>query len=551
VRSRPISGQDEQVFGKDPLAVRDTDHYTEEYVTGFVDKWDELIDWKARAESEGAFFIDQLKARGVKKVLDVATGTGFHSVRLLEEGFETVSADGSPEMLAKAFANGVSYGNHILRVVNADWRWLNRDVHGTYDAIICLGNSFTHLFSERDRRKALAEFYAMLNHDGVLIIDQRNYDALLDGEYANAHTYYYCGEDVSAEPEHVDDGLARFRYRFSDGSTYHLNMFPLRKDYTRRLLREVGFQRVESYGDFQETHGADQPDFWIHIAEKSYRADDELKANYSTAVETAREYYNSEDADNFYHIIWGGTDIHVGLYESADEDIATASVRTVERMASKLDLTSATKVIDVGAGYGGSARYLARTYGCHVTCLNLSEVENQRNREANEREGLTHLIDVVDGSFEDIPSQDNAFDVVWSQDAFLHSGDRRRVLEEIVRVLRRGGDVVFTDPMSADGAKREELKPILDRLHLDSMGSPAFYAKEFTKLGLTKEEFEDLTHQLTTHYGRVHDELERRAGELKGKVSDAYQERMKNGLRNWVNGGKSGNLAWGIFHFKQ
>lgn len=487
----------------------------------------------------------------MKKVLDVATGTGFHSVRLLEEGFETVSADGSPEMLAKAFANGVSYGNHILRVVNADWRWLNRDVHGTYDAIICLGNSFTHLFSERDRRKALAEFYAMLNHDGVLIIDQRNYDALLDGDYANKHTYYYCGEDVSAEPEHVDDGLARFVYRFPDDSKYHLNMFPLRKDYTRRLLREVGFQRVDTFGDFQETHAGDQPDFFIHIAEKAYRRDDELKQNYSSAVSTAREYYNSEDADNFYHVIWGGTDIHVGLYDSPNEDIATASVRTVERMATKIDITSKTRVVDIGSGYGGSARYLARTFGCHVTCVNLSEVENDRNRLANEQEGLTHLIEVVDGSFEDLPSQDNAFDVVWSQDAILHSGDRVRVLEEIVRVLRPGGDVVFTDPMASDTAKQEDLKPILDRLHLDTLGTPRFYTREFTRLGLTRAEFEDHTSQLTTHYGRVHDELERRAPELTGKVSEAYQTRMKAGLQNWVNGGSSGNLAWGILHFKK
>src|SRR5690606_15487226 len=216
--------REKQVFGDNPLEVRESDHYTHEYVGSFVEKWDELIDWKKRAESEGSFFIDQLKARGVKKVLDVATGTGFHSVRLLEEGFETVSADGSPEMLAKAFENGLRNGGHILRVVCADWRWLNRDVHGEYDAIICLGNSFTHLFSERDRRKALAEFYAMLKHDGILIIDHRNYDALLDGGYGNKHTYYYCGEDVSAEPVYVDEGLARFRYTFPDKSEYFLNM---------------------------------------------------------------------------------------------------------------------------------------------------------------------------------------------------------------------------------------------------------------------------------------------------------------------------------------
>ncbi|MDH5777270.1 MAG: SAM-dependent methyltransferase, partial [Gammaproteobacteria bacterium] len=41
-----------------------------------------------------------------------------------------------------------------------------------------------------------------------------------------------------------------------------------------------------------------------------------MSAAYSEAVATARDYYNSEDADNFYNIIWGGEDIHIGLYES-------------------------------------------------------------------------------------------------------------------------------------------------------------------------------------------------------------------------------------------
>jgi len=66
-----------QSFGKNPVAVRETDHYKDEYVWGFVDKWDELIDWNRRAKSEGMFFIDHLKERGARRILDVATGTGF------------------------------------------------------------------------------------------------------------------------------------------------------------------------------------------------------------------------------------------------------------------------------------------------------------------------------------------------------------------------------------------------------------------------------------------------------------------------------------------
>ena len=266
-----------QRFGDNPIEVRDTDHYTEEYIYSFVEKWDLLIDWERRAKSEGDFFIETLKSHGAKKVLDVATGTGFHSVRLRKAGFEVTSADGSPEMLAKAFENARRH-DEILQTVQADWRWLNRDIHGKYDAIVCLGNSFTHLFSERDRRKTLAEFYAALRHDGILILDQRNYDGILDEGFSSKHKYYYCGEDVSAEPEHIDDGLARFKYSFPDGSEFHLNMFPLRKAYARRLMYEVGFQEVVTFADFQETHRTHDPDFYIHVASKKYGDDYEEEA---------------------------------------------------------------------------------------------------------------------------------------------------------------------------------------------------------------------------------------------------------------------------------
>lgn len=263
-----------QDYGSNPLEVRDTGHYKEEYIRGFVQKWDELIDWEARAESEGDFFIRVLKERGARKILDVATGTGFHSIRLRKAGFEVVSADGSPEMLAMAFENGRKR-DMILRTVQADWRWLNRDVHGKFDAVICLGNSFTHLFSERDRRKTLAEFYAALRHDGILMLDQRNYDSILDNGYSSKHVYYYCGDNVKVAPEHVDEGLARFTYEFPDNTKYHLNMYPLRKKYVTGLMHDVGFQTVRTYGDFQETYRQDDPDFFVHIAEKKYVEDDE------------------------------------------------------------------------------------------------------------------------------------------------------------------------------------------------------------------------------------------------------------------------------------
>ncbi|MEX0680730.1 MAG: class I SAM-dependent methyltransferase [Balneolales bacterium] len=265
----------QQSYGNDPTAVRESDHYQKEYIEQFVEKWDDLIDWDKRGEGEGNFFIDILEDHGVEKVLDVATGTGYHSVRLLKAGYDVVSADGSPQMLYRAFENAKIQGE-LLRTVQADWRWLNKDIHEKFDAVICLGNSFTHLFSENDRRKALAEFYSVLRHDGILILDQRNYDAILDHGYSSTHKYYYCGEEVEVEPEYVDEGLARFRYHFeNDEDFYYLNMYPLRRDYTRKLMDQVGFQKVETYGDFHETYRKEDPDFFIHVADKKYLKDEE------------------------------------------------------------------------------------------------------------------------------------------------------------------------------------------------------------------------------------------------------------------------------------
>ena len=50
-----------QDYGDNPIAKRETGHYKKEYVQSFVEKWDELIDWDARAKGEGEFFIDELK----------------------------------------------------------------------------------------------------------------------------------------------------------------------------------------------------------------------------------------------------------------------------------------------------------------------------------------------------------------------------------------------------------------------------------------------------------------------------------------------------------
>ena len=271
----------------------------------------------------------------------------------------------------------------------------------------------------------------------------------------------------------------------------------------------------------------------------------------SNAVELAEAYYDSSEADNFYKNIWGGEDIHIGIYKGTDEPIVDASRRTVEAMANRLgDVSEDLRILDIGAGYGGSARYLADRFGCHVTCLNLSETQNTLNRKLTIEAGLSDKVRVVHGDFEHVPEPDNGFDIVWSQDAILHSGNRPRVLDEVRRVLKGGGRFIFTDPMQADDCPYGVLQPILDRIKLSTLGSIAFYRDELGRRGFEEVSVELLTDQLRNHYARIGKALKDNydgAVEMSGQT---YVDNMIRGLQHWVDGADKDYLAWAIMDFK-
>ncbi|TVS13237.1 MAG: methyltransferase domain-containing protein [Wenzhouxiangella sp.] len=273
----------------------------------------------------------------------------------------------------------------------------------------------------------------------------------------------------------------------------------------------------------------------------------------SDSVQIARDYYNSTDADLFYKEVWGGEDIHVGLYRSEDESIAIASRRTVQHMAALAGaLTPSSRMIDLGAGYGGSARYLADRFGLHCVALNLSNVENDRSRQMNRDAGLDDRIEIVEGDFASLDFPDETFDLAWSQEAILHSGSRDKVCAEAARVLKPGGRFVFTDPMQADDASSSSLQAVYDRLHLSSLASPAFYRNVLSASGMREVSFEEYPEQMARHYARVREVLVEQAETLLEKgMSEDYIERMKSGLTHWVDGGRNGVLTWGIFVFEK
>jgi sarcosine/dimethylglycine N-methyltransferase len=169
----------------------------------------------------------------------------------------------------------------------------------------------------------------------------------------------------------------------------------------------------------------------------------------------------------------------------------------------------------------------------------------------NQEQGLSDKIDVVDGNFEQLPFADQSYNVAWSQDSFLHSGDRAQILQEVGRILQPQGQLIFTDIMQTDNCPEGVLQPVLDRIHLASLGSVSFYQKAAAKAGLEEVQVIDLTHQLVNHYSRVAAETKSHYDEAVQESGKDYIDRMLVGLQHWVDAGQNGYLFWGIVQFRK
>ena len=270
-----------------------------------------------------------------------------------------------------------------------------------------------------------------------------------------------------------------------------------------------------------------------------------------SVVSRTRDYYNSNEVLSFQKLIYNYSDhCSIGLYYE-QESIHEAMYKTVEKMASLVPFNESNLVLDMGAGYGGAARYLAKTFDCHVDCLNLSEGQNQRNRELNQKQGLDSQIRVIEGNFEEIPSPNEHYDVVWSQDALLFSSDRVKMLKEVYRVMKKGGHFIFTDPMQSNECPAKVLQHLLHRIHLDTLPSFDFYRNTATALGFEEVELIELTEQLTIHYTRLLEEINTRYETFIKASGKDYIDHQKNGLEHWIEAGKNGHLNWGILHFRK
>ena len=113
-------------------------------------------------------------------------------------------------------------------------------------------------------------------------------------------------------------------------------------------------------------------------------------------------------------------------------------VATAE-LARLAGITAETSVLDIGSGVGGPARFLAGTYGCRVTGVDLSEAFVDAARYLTERTGQGDLVSFQTGSALALPFAGGRFDVVLLQHVAMNIEDRAQLYGEVRRVLRPGG----------------------------------------------------------------------------------------------------------------
>jgi sarcosine/dimethylglycine N-methyltransferase len=127
-----------------------------------------------------------------------------------------------------------------------------------------------------------------------------------------------------------------------------------------------------------------------------------------------------------------------------------------DALAAATGIGAGQLVLDVCAGLGGPARYQAWRYGCRVIGVDANPGRVQGARELTELVHLDEQVAFLYGDAQDLPFTAASFDVVLSQEAFLHLADKTRGVAEAFRVLRPGGRFAFTDWVAGPGFGPED-----------------------------------------------------------------------------------------------
>jgi SAM-dependent methyltransferase len=123
----------------------------------------------------------------------------------------------------------------------------------------------------------------------------------------------------------------------------------------------------------------------------------------------------------------------------------TRGLAATAELAERAGITADMSVLDVGSGVGGPARFLAASYGCRVTGIDLSEPFVDAARYLTQRTGQSEQVSFHTASALELPFDHSCFDVALLQHVAMNITDRARLYGEIRRVLKPGGKFATFD----------------------------------------------------------------------------------------------------------
>ena len=166
------------------------------------------------------------------------------------------------------------------------------------------------------------------------------------------------------------------------------------------------------------------------------------------------------------------------------------------------------KVLDVGCGLGGSARYIANEYGCSVIGIDLTD---EYIDVANKLTGFVKLTDKVlfkQGSALELPFPSDHFDVVWTEHTQMNIADKGKFYGELSRVLKPRGRLVFHDIFLGTAGMPYYPTPWAEYDSLSSLCTQEEAKDAIEKSNLTVHEWKDKSEQSLEFFKKMAKKIE-------------------------------------------
>jgi cyclopropane fatty-acyl-phospholipid synthase-like methyltransferase len=197
------------------------------------------------------------------------------------------------------------------------------------------------------------------------------------------------------------------------------------------------------------------------------------------------------------------TDLYAQIRQEAfGEDIGQNSWLTAgeqDRFLQWLKLSPAQTLLDIGCGAGGPALRIAAITGCCIIGIDVHDQAVKTATSLAAQRGLSERAEfrVADASSR-LPFPEASFDAITCIDAINHFPDRPRLIAEWARVLKPGGRLLFTDPITVTGALSNEEVALRSSAGFYLFVPHGYDERVIAQCGLHILVCEDVTSNMTT-----------------------------------------------------